>query len=140
MSKLELEIRPMKNKTKGFDPENLTFDGVPILEGDEVIIRMQGMYAVAKSAADKLGIILCDEYFMYLEALNIQNHLPKQKSELEIAEEELERLNRIKNQKEGALLVRCVRGGSITKKEFEDLINGLYKAWKDLENFKSKNY
>lgn len=94
---------------KGFDPENLTFDGVRIKEGDQVTINNSADYEVVASIKvamgngetykrlfESLGIIrpsaydiqMVQDVYIPLCELNITAHHPKQ-SELEKAQDNL---------------------------------------------------
>lgn len=88
-----LEIDGIK---KGFNPETLTFDGVKIKQGDEVLVFGE-RFGVVDAPALSVNIFQHhpnrqnDEYLLVLEMLNITAHYPKQ-SGLEIAREELHKL------------------------------------------------
>jgi hypothetical protein len=82
-------LTPQTNK--GFDPEKLTFDGVEIKSGDEIKIYGNNRAERVFSLEGNL-CINCANYntssIANIESFNITHHYP-QKSELEIAEEEL---------------------------------------------------
>jgi hypothetical protein len=80
------------NSSTGFDPENLTFDGVEIKSGDKV--KVKGYINKYKVAVEGHHLVVDfgpeDEvsYFV-LKALNITAHYPAKNKELERLEEEL---------------------------------------------------
>lgn len=112
----ELDRPNLYGRDKGFNPENLTFDGVKIKEGDEVELYSHHVHTV-ESLAGRLVIDLYD--IIPLSNFNVIAHYPK--SELEEAELELQKAK------------REIAGFTVTDEQFDRY----YQARKKVEESKT---
>ncbi len=135
---LELAEPKVKPETKkGFDPENLTFDGVAIEEGDKVEIFINSkalnkhkIFKVESEDCGGDGVVIKPpndkNLGIPLYMLNLVNHFPKLKKDLE-----LEKLNEE--------LQKSIDGLNTNEHlvDFSPALNHYYQARKNLENYKS---
>jgi hypothetical protein len=137
-------LESVEKVNTGFDPENLTFNGVKIKEGDRIgILNAEGKYEVKfnKGLPGHLGIDIMennstrksrnDKYNLTLGSLNITAHHPKKDKELERLEGEVE-----KAIKELIYGVNNAHRGGIS---IQALFDRYYQARKELEKYKSNN-
>jgi hypothetical protein len=124
-------------KTTGFDPENLTFNGVKIKEGDRIELSTRFIYTVQKYHTDDglfIDLFESDDsvtYQIMLIDLSPKLHYPKKDKELERLEGEVE-----KAIKELIYGVNNAHRGGIS---IQALFDRYYQARKELEKYKSNN-
>lgn len=132
----ELANEYFGTESKGFDPENLTFDGVKIEVGDEVEISNISSKFKVNTDGDTLAMIMKgvqgNQYQVLIPIcfLNITAHYPKPKKD-----EELERLE----SEFQSIDETIFNNSSMLRSEHELCLDRYYQARKHLEDYKSKN-
>lgn len=119
----------------GFDPENLTFNGVKIKRLDSIKIKGFDELFEVVERSNCLYIELEPAQYIRLESMNVTAHHPK-KNELEEAEEEM---NKAKEELELLIRIRPSSLDEVHNDKIQRIIDGYYTARKHYEELKEQN-
>jgi hypothetical protein len=130
-------LESVEKVNTGFDPENLTFDGVEIKEGDEVEVNKTNWKGTVSCFKNRLSLVVrtamtknktMDNVFMPIDCLNITAHHPKKDKELERLEAEYSKS-----------AYRLYSDSLLDEDYYSETLDRYYQARKKLEEYKNNN-